>query len=80
MADDELRQCKAERHKGDELLPPSEFSTDPRQPGGLRSWCKACSNAAARDRTAGDPGPSRARHARNRATLRALRPRWPSRW
>jgi len=71
-----LRLCPAERHKGDPLLPGDAFSTDPRKPGGLASWCRACMNAAARDRLAADPGPDRARHARQRANARARRPRW----
>ena len=77
---DELRHCPAERHKGDPWLPASEFSTDPRKPGGLSSWCRTCMNAAARDRRAADPAPKRASGARYRATARALRPRWQSRW
>jgi hypothetical protein len=76
---DALRTCVAERHKAGNPLPVTEFSTDPSKPSGLSSWCRACMNAAARDRTAADPAPGRARHARQRATLAALRPRWQTR-
>ena len=71
-----LRRCVAERHKGDPWLPEAQFSTDRTKADGLASWCRACANAAARDRRAADPRPRRAAWRRYTATLAALQPRW----
>jgi hypothetical protein len=72
----QVRWCPAARHKGPNPLSSADFSTDPGKPDGLSSWCRACMNAASRDRRASDPGRRRAAWRRYRATLRALQPRW----
>jgi hypothetical protein len=71
-----VKWCPAERHKGDNPVPLSAFSTDPGKADGLASWCRECANAAARDRHASNPGRSRAAWQRYQATLRALRQLW----